>query len=145
MTDTQTTPTPRWTIALLVPAIGAAVAVAALIWSAQPWRDGAASLLGPFSLFMFGFAVLPHALVASALAFGRHRGKLWWTALVYSVLSTVGGVLMDVRILTSNSSTAALGYLFLPAYQLVGVLLAMLVVLLIACGAPPQRSHGPGA
>lgn len=127
MADTRRRPR----AAVLIPILGAAAIVAIQIWESQPWRGNTPSLWDPASLIMMGFTVLPHVPIALGLVLGRANGWVWWPTLIYGVLAGAGGVWMGISIVTSDSSTAVLGFLFLPLYQFFSMLPAATIIGLI--------------
>lgn len=76
---------------------------------------------------MIGFALLPYAIAAVLLVTARNIGWLWWTALVYAVAIGITGIAMDLSIITSDSSTAAIGFVALPFFQLLALIAALIV------------------
>lgn len=62
------------------------------------------------SPFIFGLIVL---------LMSRTRGLVWWAALAYSAAAGILGVIMDIAVLSDDSSTAALGLLSAIFVQLV--------------------------
>jgi hypothetical protein len=116
-------PARRPRAAVIVPILFAAVPVAAMFWAALG-SDGSAPLA---ALGFMVFAVVPFAVIAFALLRAASVGWLWWAMLIYAVVAGLFGVIFCVSILTSESSTAAIGFVFLPVYQLVGIPVAVLI------------------
>jgi hypothetical protein len=85
------------------------------------------------------FAVVPFAVIAFVLLRGASVGWLWWSMLIYAVVAGLFGVIFCVSILTSESSTAAIGFVFLPIYQLAGFPIAVLIGALSAWVSARRR------
>ena len=118
---------------LLVPVLGAAVNVAAVLWANQPWRGGAPALADVVFLVVFCLVVLlPYAAAAFVLVAYRTVGWLWWSALTFAAFACVGTAVIDVSILTSEGSTAGIAFLFLPVYQLACLVPAVVIGGLVA-------------
>lgn len=118
-------PNRRW--AILIPVVGALVPLAAMLWAGRPWQDPSSlGDLGILALFV-GFGLLPYAIAAVVLIAARSLDWLWWSILGYAVIIGVAGAILDLLIVTDDSSTAAIGFVFVPLYQL-GCLPIALVV-----------------
>lgn len=113
--------------AVLVPVGGALVPLATMLWAARPWQRAASAGDLAVTAAMIGFALLPYAIAAVLLVTARNIGWLWWTALVYAVAIGITGIAMDLSIMTSDSSTAAIGFVALPFFQLLGLIAALVV------------------
>lgn len=115
----------RW--AVLVPVLGALVPLATMLWAARPWQRATSAGDLASTVALIGFALLPYAIAAVVLVTARSVGWLWWTALIYAVIIAVTGIWMDLSIVTDDSSTAAIGFVALPFFQLFGLIAALIV------------------
>jgi hypothetical protein len=125
---TDSVPARRPRAAVIVPILFATVPIVSMFWAALG-SDGSAPLA---ALGFMVFAVVPFAVIAFVLLRAAFVGWLWWAMLIYAVVAGLFGVIFCVSILTSESSTAAIGFVFLPVYQLAGIPVAVLIGALAA-------------
>lgn len=97
-----------------------------------------ASAVGSWFVFEVILAS-PFILGLIVLLMSRTRGSVWWAALAYSAVAGIFGVIMDIAVLSDESSTAALGLLSAIVVQLV-VLAPLTVVVAIIIWAVEHRS-----
>lgn len=113
----------RW--ALLVPILGAMVPLTAMLMAARPWQRSG-DVLGPL-VGLIGFGLLPYAIVLVLLLTAHRVRPLWWSTLVYGVIAGAFGAVIALTIITDNSSTAALGFVVAPVFQLLGLIVALVI------------------
>lgn len=114
-----------------VPAVFIAITFA-VGWSlGQPLSgETDASAVGSWFLFVVILAS-PFIVGLIMLVFSRTCGPVWWTALAYSAAAGILGVVLDIAVLRSESSTASLGLLSAIVVQLVVLAPVTVVVALI--------------
>lgn len=120
---------------LLLPAVFALVPMLSMLWSARGNLAEAPLALIGFLIF----AALPFVVLAALLLATRTVRWLWRSALIYTIAAGLFGVVFCVSILTSESSTAVIGFVFLPLYQLIGIGAAVLIGALVAWVAARRR------
>lgn len=106
--------------ALVVPALAVVATIAALVGPGDFFfHDESPDVV--FSVVLCLVLALPYLLGALALILGRSVVGLWWSALVYCVLAGVFGIIVIGQIVTTDDAQAAIGYIFLPVYQLIAI------------------------
>lgn len=99
-----------------------------------------ASALGSWFLFEVILAS-PFIVGLIMMLITRTGGPAWWAALAYSAAAGILGVIMDIVVLTSESSTAALGLLSAIVLQLVVLAPVTVVVALIIWAVRERRAR----
>lgn len=99
---------------------GGVVALAAILYAAQPWHDTSSGYLG-----LIGFVIwvlLPFLAVNIVKRFLGINGKREWVFLIASLCSLGIGIFYFIAITTNTSSTGGLIFLVFPGYHLLLVL-----------------------
>lgn len=119
-------------LAGLIPLGIAVVIVAVLLLLAQggPADEG-------YLVSIIAWNILPYVVLAIVLAAATHRGWLWRTALVYSILAGLFALIIMAMVLLGESSTSVLAVVTLPAWLLAGMIPAGLIG-----WAVHRRRHG---
>lgn len=131
-----------WLVVAVVPCV---VALGIMVWLAKPWQGGLDTdgpLMVTAGILLDVWAVLPYIVLGLVMWFLRLPHPVpWWLVTGYGAVMGAFGIWAYIDIVRSDSSTAVVGFVFLPVAQLAGlvlVLLAGLVVNLVG-----SRHRGP--
>lgn len=116
-------------LAVLIPVTIAAATIAILLYAAEPWKGLEPGSVA-FIALILALTLLPYVIVATALALGRSNAWVWWAALVYGSVTGLGTLALYISVLMDESSTAVLAFVFVPIYQLLGIAITSVAVLL---------------
>lgn len=131
---------PSWPV--LVPIVFMIVNLVIVFAASRQRPQEGRSPVDGFVWMILGLNVLTCVVMVAALLIGRRRGWVWWPALVYAFVTGLASVALNISNLTTNSSLAAIGFVFVPVYQLLGMIPVALLTLLVRLGYRASRGNG---